>query len=316
MTIVPNSISVVIPVYNSDDSLPILVRRIEPVLMSLTSQYELIFVNDGSKDNSWKIINELSELHSWVAGVDLMRNYGQHNALLCGIRIARNEIIVTIDDDLQHPPEEIPKLIAKLLEGHDVVYGTPDKEQHGFWRDRASQISKLVLQESMGAETARHASAFRAFRRDVRAAFENYQSPYVSIDVLLTWGTTNFASISVRHDARQVGISNYTFRNLVTHALNMMTGFSTMPLQLVSMIGFACTLFGLIVLAFLSGRYCIQDSTIPGFVFLASVVAIFSGAQLFALGIIGEYLARMHFRSMGRPPSLIRHVVGLMNRDD
>ena len=292
-----------------------LIRRIEPILESLTPHYELIFVNDGSKDNSWKRINELSELYPWVMGIDLMRNYGQHNALLCGIRAARNEIIVTIDDDLQHPPEEIPKLIAKLLEGYDVVYGTPEKEQHGFWRDRASQISKLALQGSMGAKIASSASAFRAFRRDVRSAFDTYQSPYVSIDVLLTWGTTRFAAIPVRHDARQIGVSNYTFRKLVTHALNMMTGFSTLPLQLASMIGFAFTLFGLGILAYVTGRYLIQGATVPGFAFLASIIAIFSGAQLFALGIIGEYLARMHFRSMGQPPSVIRHVVG-PNRED
>lgn len=311
-----SSISVVIPVYNSEDSLSILIRRLEPVLELLTPHYELIFVNDGSKDNSWERINELSELYPWVTGIDLMRNYGQHNALLCGIRAARNEIIVTIDDDLQNPPEEIPKLVAKLLEGFDVVYGTPENEQHGFWRDRASQITKFALQGSMGAETARSASAFRAFRRDIRAAFNTYRSPYVSIDVLLTWGTTRFAAISVSHDARQIGVSNYTFRKLVTHALNMMTGFSTMPLQLASMMGFAFTLFGLGVLIYVTGRYLIQGSTVPGFAFLASVIAIFSGAQLFALGIIGEYLARMHFRSMGRPPSVIRHVVGFLNREN
>ena len=316
MAMSANSISVVVPVYNSEEALLVLIRRIEPVLVSLTSSYELIFVNDGSEDNSWQQINELSKLYPWVAGIDLMRNYGQHNALLCGIRAARNEIIVTIDDDLQNPPEEIPKLITKLLEGYDVVYGTPEKEQHGFWRDSASQITKLALQGSMGAKTARSASAFRAFRRDVCAAFEAYQSPYVSIDVLMTWGTTRFAAIPVRHDARHIGASNYTFRKLVTHALNMMTGFSIVPLQLASMIGFAFTIFGVGVLVYVTGRYFIQGATVPGFAFLASVIAIFSGAQLFALGIIGEYLARMHFRSMGRPPSVIRHVVGSLNRKD
>jgi glycosyltransferase involved in cell wall biosynthesis len=305
-----SSISVVIPVYNSQESLPVLIRRIEPILGMLTPHYELVFVNDGSKDNSWKQINELSELYPWVAGIDLMRNYGQHNALLYGIRAARNEIIVTIDDDLQNPPEEIPKLISKLLEGYDVVYGTPEKEQHGFWRDRASQISKLALQGAMGAETARKVSAFRAFRRDIRAAFDAYQSPFVSIDVLLTWGTTRFAAIPVRHDARLAGASNYTFRKLATHALNMMTGFSTVPLQMASLIGFVFTLFGLGILAYVIGRYLIQGTNVPGFPFLASIIAIFSGAQLFALGIIGEYLARMHFRSMGRPSSVERERVG------
>ena len=311
MTIVPNSISVVIPVYNSVDFLPVLITRLEPVLKSITSRYEVIFVNDGSKDNSWQRIQELSELHSWIAGVDLMRNYGQHNALLCGIRMARNEIIVNMDDDLQHPPEEIPRLIAKLLEGYDVVYGTPEKEQHGFWRDRASQISKFVLQESMGAEIARRASAFRVFRRDVRVVFDHYQSSYVSIDVLLTWGTTRFAAVTVRHDARRSGASNYTFGKLLTHTLNMFTGFSTMPLQLFSLLGIACVIFGLGLLIFVTGRYFIQGIIVHWLVSLVSLIIIFSGVQLAALGIIGEYLTRMHFCSMGKPPHVIRQVVGL-----
>ncbi len=207
---------------------------------------------------------------------------------------------------MQHPPEEIPKLLDKLAEGYDVVYGTPQKEHHGFWRNIASQVTKLALQSSMGAETARNVSAFRAFRTQVRDAFAHYQGPFVSIDVLLTWGTTRFVAIPVRHNPRRIGMSNYTFRKLVTHALNMMTGFSVLPLQLASLIGFSLTLFGLLVLVYVVGRYLIQGGSVPGFPFLASIIAIFSGAQLFALGVIGEYLARMYFRMMERPTYVVR----------
>jgi undecaprenyl-phosphate 4-deoxy-4-formamido-L-arabinose transferase len=235
-----------------------------------------------------------------------MRNYGQHNALLCGIRVAQYDIVITMDDDLQNPPTEVSKLLAKLEEGYDVVYGTPQAEQHGLWRDLASQITKIALQSAMGVDVARNVSAFRAFRTQLRAAFQDYQGPFVSIDVLLTWGTTRFAAIPVRHNQRRAGVSNYTFRKLVTHALNMMTGFSVLPLQLASLIGFGFTLFGLLVLAYVVGRFLIQGGSVPGFPFLASIIAIFSGAQLFALGIIGEYLARMHFRMMDRPPYVVR----------
>lgn len=295
--------------------MPVLVERLEPILKTVAPQHELIMVNDGSIDDSWKVIQQLSERYPWLSGIDLMRNYGQHNALLCGIHAARYEVIVTIDDDLQNPPEEIPKLLSKLSEGYDVVYGTPEKEQHGFWRDRASQITKLALQGPMGAETARNVSAFRAFRKEVCNAFSGYQSPFVSIDVLLTWGTNRFSALPVRHDTRRSGISNYTFGKLVTHALNMMTGFSTVPSQIASMIGFVFTLFGVGVLLYVMGRYFIQGGSVPGFPFLASIIAIFSGAQLFALGIIGEYLARMHFRSMGQPPSVIRRYVGFLSKE-
>jgi undecaprenyl-phosphate 4-deoxy-4-formamido-L-arabinose transferase len=235
----------------------------------------------------------------------MSRNYGQHNALLCGIREARGETIVTLDDDLQHPPEEIPKLLAKLDEGFDVVYGPPEREQHGLLRDLASQITKLALEGAMGAANARQVSALRAFRTRLRDAFAEYRSPTVNIDVLLTWATTRFSAVRVRHDARQYGQSGYTPRKLVRHALNMMTGFSTRPLQLASLMGFGFALFGLVILAYVLMRWLFQGSAVPGFAFLASIVAIFSGAQLLALGIIGEYLARMHFRTMERPAYVV-----------
>jgi undecaprenyl-phosphate 4-deoxy-4-formamido-L-arabinose transferase len=301
-----SSLSIVVPVFNSEASLPILVERLQKVASLQGVAKELILINDCSGDRSWDVICELVREHQWVRGIELMRNYGQHNALLCGIRAARYDVIVTIDDDLQNPPEEIPSLLAKLGEGYDVVYGTPNVEQHGFWRDMASRVTKLALQSAMGAETARHVSAFRVFRRQVSAAFSDYQGPFVSIDVLLTWGTTRFAAIPVRHELRQLGVSHYTLRKLIVHALNMMTGFSVLPLQLASLVGFSFTFFGLAVLVFVVGRYLIYGGSVPGFPFLASVIAIFSGAQLFALGIIGEYLARMHFRMMERPPYIVR----------
>jgi undecaprenyl-phosphate 4-deoxy-4-formamido-L-arabinose transferase len=212
---------------------------------------------------------------------------------------------VTIDDDLQNPPDEIPKLLAKLQEGFDVVYGTPEHEQHGIFRDLASKITKLVLQNAMGAEVARKISPFRVFRTQVRDAFQQYRGPFVSIDVLLTWGTTRFGALTVRHESRREGVSGYTLNALVVHALNMMTGFSVLPLQIASLIGFTFTIFGLLTIAFVVGKYLVNGSPVPGFPFLASIIAIFSGAQLFALGIIGEYLARMHFRLMDRPPYVV-----------
>jgi undecaprenyl-phosphate 4-deoxy-4-formamido-L-arabinose transferase len=301
-----NSISIVVPVYNGELTVRHLISRLEPVLASQASSYEVILVNDGSQDKSWDIICDLAAQYPWVCGIDMMRNFGQHNALLCGIRAAKSEVIVTIDDDLQNPPEEIPILLGKLAEGFDVVYGTPHKEQHGLWRDLASQITKMVLQGAMGAKIARNVSAFRAFRAQVRDAFASYQGPFVSIDVLLTWGTTRFAAIPVKHDPRWAGVSNYTLRKLITHALNMMTGFSTLPLQIASIVGFGVTLFGIGVLLYVIGRYLVVGGSVPGFPFLACIIAIFSGTQLFALGIMGEYLARMHFRMMDRPTYMVR----------
>ena len=271
---------------------------------------EIVLVNDGSADESWSVIRELSRENSSVRGINLMRNYGQHNALLAGIRAARGATIVTMDDDMQHPPEEIPRLLVPLAEGQDVVYGTPRSLPHSLLRNAASWITKLVLQKAMGAETARKVSAFRAFRTNLRGAFENYQSPFVSIDVLLTWGTRRFTAVEVEHRPRQIGRSQYTLRSLVTHALTVATGFSTLPLRLASLVGFSFTLLGLAVLAWVVGRYLVSGGSVPGFPFLASIIAIFSGAQFFALGIIGEYLARMHARMMERPTYAIAEAIG------
>jgi undecaprenyl-phosphate 4-deoxy-4-formamido-L-arabinose transferase len=149
-------------------------------------------------------------------------------------------------------------------------------------------------------------SAFRVFRTRLRDAFVNYQGSYISIDVLLTWASTRFAAITVRHEERKYGESNYTFRKLVRHALNMITGFTVIPLQLASITGFAFTAFGILVFVYVVGRYIIEGTSVAGFPFIASIIAIFSGAQLFALGIIGEYLARIHFRSMERPVYTVR----------
>jgi undecaprenyl-phosphate 4-deoxy-4-formamido-L-arabinose transferase len=300
------AISIVVPVYNSEGSLDALASRLIACLEPHTSAFEVILVNDGSRDRSWSILEALSQRDARFRAINLMRNYGQHNALLCGIRAARYGITVTIDDDLQNPPEEILRLVATLDDGYDVVYGTPAAEAHGLWRDLASRATKIALQSTMGAATARKVSAFRAFRTCTRDAFAAYRSPFVSIDVLLTWGTSKFTSVVVQHEARTIGVSNYTLRKLITHALNMMTGFSVLPLQVASLAGFVFTLFGIGILVYVVGRYMVQGTSVQGFPFLASVIAIFSGAQLFALGMIGEYLARMHFRMMERPPYAVR----------
>jgi glycosyltransferase involved in cell wall biosynthesis len=299
------SISVIVPVYNSELTLPDLVRRLEPVLRLLAGEYELVLINDGSRDQSWASIQKLAAEYRWVRGINLMRNYGQHNALLCGIRAARCETVVTLDDDLQHAPEEMPKLLAKLEEGYDVVYGTPEREPHGLWRGLASKLTKFALQRVMGVKEARHVSAYRALRTRLRAAFGRYQGPFVSVDVLLTWGTARFAAVTVPHHPRAAGKSNYSLRALIIHALTLITGFSVWPLQIASVVGFGFTVFGVLVFAYVVTRFLVEGGSVPGFPFLASIIAIFSGAQMFALGIMGEYLARMHFRMMERPTYVI-----------
>ena len=301
-------VSVVVPVYRSAPVLTNLCERLTRVLHDRSEAFELIFVEDCGGDDAWGVIEQLARTDGRVRGIRMSRNYGQHNALLCGIRAARYAIIITIDDDLQHPPEELPKLLDGLTAGWDVVYGPPLVQQHGLLRDLASQFTKLALQGAMGANTARQVSALRVFRTSLRHAFDNYRGPFVNLDVLLTWGTVRFCAVPVRHDQRRFGESGYTLKKLAVHALNMMTGFTTLPLQLASFMGVGFAFFGFAVLIFVVARYLIEGGGVPGFPFLAATIAIFSGAQLLALGIIGEYLARMHQRTMDRPPYYVREI--------
>ena len=298
--------SVVVPLFNGGAVIEELVVRLGAVLEPMEHPYEIILVDDGSQDGSAEKAKKLAESMPSVRTFELLRNYGQHNATLCGIRAARYAYTITLDDDLQNPPEEIPKLLAALEDGCDVVYGCPIAQRHGLWRNLASRLTKFALATVMGAKVAKQVSAYRAFRTSMCAAFAEYRGPFVSIDVLLTWGTTRFDAVVVEHEQRADGTSNYTLGKLVAHALNMMTGFSTTPLKVASYMGFVFTLFGLVVLAMVVGRYVIEGTEVPGFPFLASIISIFSGVQLFALGIMGEYLARMHYRMMDRPSYAVR----------
>jgi glycosyltransferase involved in cell wall biosynthesis len=304
------AVSVVVPVYNSAGTLGLLVERLERALEGRT--YEIVLVNDGSADGSWQRIRELTREHGAVRGLDLARNYGQHSALLAGIRGARHPIVVTLDDDLQNPPEEVPRLVDELeTRGLDLVYGTPRRKQHGAARNLATAMAKRALAPVIGIDVARNVSAFRAFRTGLRNAFADFAGPHVSIDALLGWATTRVGALPVEHHEREAGRSSYTFGRLATHALTMLTAFSTRPLHLASLVGLASTIFGVVILVIVIVRYLVEGDAVPGFPFLASIIAIFSGVQMLTLGVIGEYLARMHERTMSRPTYTIREEIGL-----
>ena len=295
------TVTVLIPVYRGEATLVRLYQEISAAMPALVPDYEIVFVEDCGGDNSWAVITELAAADPRVRGIRMSRNFGQHNALLAGIRAARHELILTMDDDLQHPVSEIGAMLAALTDNLDVVYGAPQAERHGFLRDMASRLTKLALTEVMGAATARSVSAFRVFRTKLRDGFHDYRSPSVSIDVLLTWTTSRFGAIRLQHLPRTIGASGYTLRKLITHAANLMTGFSTLPLQIASITGFALVLLGFLILVLVLVNFMIRGEQAPGFASLACMIIIFSGAQLFSLGVIGEYLARMHFRSMEKP---------------
>ena len=299
------NLSVVVPIYKGETLIEPLVAELIRTLPTFANKYEVILVNDGSPDNSWNLIVNLTRQYACVRGIRMMRNYGQHNATLCGVRAAQYEVVVTMDQDLQHPPGEIPQLLAKLEEGYDVVYGAPRRLPQGFLRNIMTASIKWILAKVIGLPSVHNVSAFRAFRTHLRDAFAKFQSPSLILDVLLSWGTTSFTSVQV--DIAPAERSNYSFTMLVRTATLILIGYSTLPLRFASWIGFGMTLFGLGVFIYVLVVYFTAGSP-PGFPFLASMIALVSGAQLFALGIFGEYLARMFDRSMDRPPYVIQEM--------
>lgn len=303
-------ISVVIPVFQAALSLVELYQEAVSAFRHITDTYEIIFVEDCGTDGSWQIIRELAAQDERVRGFRLRRNFGQHSALLCGIAAARYPIIVTMDDDLQHPAQNIGPLVAKLLEGYDVVYGTPEQKQHGLFRKTASTVTGVALRTMMGVEGAQNISSLRAFRTDLREAFKQYRGAAPSIDALLAWATSRFGAIKVPHRPRRYGRSGYGPRKLIRYAISMTIGFSTLPLKIASIAGFAFTFMGTLVLAWVLIPYFLSGASVPGFTFLASIIAIFSGAQLFALGVIGEYIGRLYSRSFDQPPFVVGETCG------
>jgi len=301
------NLSIVVPIYKGESFIEPLVAELTRTLPTFTEKYEIILVNDGSPDRSWPLIQRLTREHPCVRGIRMMRNYGQHNATLCGVREACYEVVVTMDQDLQHPPQAIPQLLAKLEEGYDVVYGAPRKLPQGLLRNLMTASIKWILAKVIGLPSVHNVSAFRAFRTNLREAFVKFQSPSLILDVLLSWGTTRFTSVQV--DIAPAERTNYDFTMLVRTAMLILIGYSTLPLRFASWIGFVMILFGLGVFFYVLFVYFTAGSP-QGFPFLASIIALFSGAQLFALGIIGEYLARMFDRSMDRPPYVIQEEVG------
>ena len=301
--------SVVIPVYRGEATLEPLVDRLAQALPAATEQFEVVLVNDGSPDDSWGVISRLGGKYEWLRGILLTRNYGQENATLCGIMESRYEVIATMDDDLQHAPEDLPNLLRKLAEGYDVIYGVPRTRRQVWWKSMLSGVVKRIISISTGIPATRGMSSFKVFRSDVRRAYGSMTGPDVAVDVLLSWIFTRFATVEIEEAPRAHGTSNYDLTKLVRLALRILTNYTTIPLRLASLLGFFFTLFGFLIFIYVLTVYFTQGS-IPGFSFLASVITIFSGVQLFALGIIGEYLARVFQRSSGRPRYAIQERMG------
>ncbi len=301
-------ISVVVPVYRSELTLHELVNRVST---SITDQnFEIILVDDASGDGTWQKISQICELYSNVRGIRLGRNSGQQAALLAGVRLAKFSVVVTMDDDLQNPPEEIPKLVKALTENIDVVCGISTKVQQSFYRRLGSKFSRGIISSLLGFRELASMSSFRAFRTTMRNGFDSQLGPNISLDALLTWSTSRFGTTEVRHDMRLKGDSNYSPRKLIRFMIDIATGYSILPLRLASYIGLITVIFGLSLMSFILAGPFVFGIEVPGFALLGSSITLFAGVQIMALGTIGEYLGKIHFRVMNKPTYVVTELIG------
>jgi polyisoprenyl-phosphate glycosyltransferase len=305
-------LSVVIPVYKAGDCLDELYRRLKASLETITPDFEIILVEDCGGDNSWQVIKRLATADPRVRGIQLSRNFGQHAATICGFSEAKGEWIATLDDDLEQAPESLPDLYRKALEGHDLVYGVYPQRSHKAWRNITSATARWLFNKAIPSLNYTYTS-FRVIRGDIARELQRFDSPFPFVDGYLSWLTNRYASVEVPHGVRTNGSSNYTFKKLITHTVNIFVTFSDLPLRMASWIGLMFFLLGTGWLGWILLGRLFGWVTASGFASIMGAIILFGGIQLLILGIYGEYIGRINFKSTRKPLYLIAHVIGANN---
>ena len=307
-------ISVVIPVYGSSATLRNLADRLFIVLRQIGKPYEIVFVDDGSPDDSWGVLEDL--YGSWsehIVAIRLMRNYGQHNALMCGFRQAAGKYIVTMDDDLQHPPEEIPQLLNAIQELElDLVYGCYKKKEHNAFRNLALTMISMFYRTVF--DSAIKTSSFRVMTKELMESILSYSLNFTFIDGLLAWNTQRIGEVTVNHRKSATGRSRYSFRKLVVLAFNMLTNFSLIPLQIMSAVGVIVAGGGFFTALYYLYQHLSSGIPVPGFASIIVSVLVLGGLQLLALGIMGEYLGRLHLNVNRKPQYTVRQTLSTSSK--
>ena len=297
--------SVVIPVFNEESNLRILYDRLSGVMQGLGKTYEIIYVDDGSTDDSFQVLCDLHSQDNHVKVIRLTRNFGQHPAVMAGFNIAVGEIVITIDADLQNPPEEIPKLIGKLNEGYDIVFGVFLKRKHSAFRRAGSKFAKWVLSRIVPVETT-NLSGFRALRSYTIDQLKLLNEKGKFLDGLLCWMGYKVGTVEVTHGERHSGKTKYTQLKLIRLWLDLVISFSDLPLKFAMLLGAVFGIIGLIMAVVYFIYYFMYGFTVPGFTTTIILITVFAGVQLLCLGIIGEYIGRMNLQIKKRPDYIVR----------
>lgn len=301
-----HKLSAIVPVYNGAKTIQPLVSEI---IKEIGSKYvlEIILINDGSpSDNSAYVCAEIAKNESIVKFIDLSRNFGEHNAVIAGLNYCTGDCAIILDDDFQNPPQEILKLVAELEKGNDVVFSSYEKKEHHVLRNMGSQFNNYVASALIKKPLDLYLSSFKAINRFLIDEIIKYKGPYPYIDGLILRSTTRYASVLVDHDKREDGESGYTVTKLISLWLNMFTNFSVLPLRIATIIGFLFTFISFILIILITIEHISNPSLPIGWASIIISVFLLGGVQLFAIGMVGEYLGRLFLNSAGKPQFIVR----------
>ena len=304
-----DAVSIVVPVYKSTESVRELCDGLHQVLPSACNDFEVLLVDDGNSSDVSRYLDALVPDFSFVKVIHLSKNFGQHNAILAGVNQAKYSVVVTMDDDLQHAPGDVPAMLQALESHIDIVYGVPVEQPHGWIRGVLSRTVKRIISDTSSAKHIGYHSAFRAFRRSLVPTGDSIRQPSVNIDQILSWASNRVTKVELVHNPRKYGESNYTSSRLVKHAIYLILNFTTWPLRLSSLLGMLSCGVSLLILVYVVMQRLLTGATVPGFAFLASSVSFFGGIQLLSIGVIGEYISQIFTRTSDQPTFSIRNIV-------
>lgn len=303
----PIRLSIVIPVYRSMTVLPELVVQLRDILnpSKYADKFEVILANDCSPDQSWSVIQDLAEKYSFVRGISLRKNMGQHNATMAGLSFARGEIVVVMDDDLQHPPAEVLLLARQIEDGFDVCYTKYRERKHVAWKRWGSQFNDMVATWMLKKPRGLYLSSFKAMTKDIAEAILRYDGPYTYIDGLIVGATNSITSVEINHQERFDGEGNYNLRKSLSLWLKMATGSSIYPLRLATIAGFCLAAASFVFFLYVIVERLLNPNIQPGWTSVIATVLFIGGVQTFCVGVIGEYVGRIYIRLNNAPQFVI-----------
>jgi len=300
-------LSIVIPVYNSEKILDELIKQIENNL-GFVDGYEIILVNDCSSDNSWEKIKKNCGDYNFVKGINLRKNVGQHNAVMAGLNYADGDVIIMMDDDLQHDPKYLEALYEGVIEGYDVCYARFANKKHKLWKKLGSKFNDFVANILLDKPKDLYLSSFKAISSDIGKTIIKYDGPYPYVDGLLLSTTSSFVSIDIEHKERLVGDGGYTLRSSLSLWLKMATSFSVLPLRISTYIGFVISIFSYVMGVYYILLRLFSDAAPDGWTSLMVVILFIGGIQLFSIGIIGEYVGRSYLKINNKPQYSVKEM--------